>query len=305
LPEDERPQREKEIVDRVRRHFEKEGYKIISQYELEGGKVDLLAYKWDDSGYGIKYYGIECKPKITHNKLLDILSNQLSKYRDTLPSICLATYYQPDNFEVYKQFCEAHSVWLLGVDRSGNVQRDNEPNFTQKKSSVNIAQERLKSKLAAFLAFQEIFQKTTEPHWDWIATEGEVQYNCTVDDQTLILGVNVERLEKIKGWKEIIKKVFRNNSKDLSLNITKEKYDKARRSRDLIVKHPLYRLKKSQQLENLVRKAIDEGYSIHIGISRQLWRTNELYGKIESEEIMDRAKKRLSHVYDLFGRSSA
>jgi len=304
LPEDKKPQREKEIVDRIRTHFEKEGYEIINQYELEGGKVDLLAYKWDDSGYGIKYYGIECKPKITPSKLVDILRDQLSKYRDTLPSICLATYYQPDDFEAYKKFCEAQSVWLIGVDSSGDVQCGNEPNFTQKKRSVNIAEERLKSKLAAFLAFQEIFQKT-EPHWDWISTIGDVQYNCTVDDQTLILGVNVERLQKIKGWKEIIKKVFRNDSKDLSLNITKEKYDKRRRSRDLIVKHPLNKLKKKQQLENLVRKAIDEGYSIHIGISTQLWRTNELYGKIESEEIMDRAKKRLSHIYDLFTRSSA
>jgi hypothetical protein len=304
LPEDERPQREKEIVDRVRRHFEKEGYKIISQYELEGGKVDLLAYKWDNPGYGIRYYGIECKPKITHSKLLHILRDQLSKYRDTLPSICLAAYYQPDNFEAYKKFCEAQSVWLLGVDSSGNVQRGNEPIFTQKNTSVNIAEERLKSKLAAFFAFQEIFQKT-KAHSDWISIEEDIQYNCTVDDQTLILGVNVENLEKIKGWKEIIRKVLRNNGKDLSLNITKEKYVGRRRWRDLIVKHPLYTLKKSQQLENLVRKSIDEGYSIHIGISTQLWRTNELYGKIESEEIMDRAKKRLSHVYDLFTRSSA
>jgi hypothetical protein len=103
-------------------------------------------------------------------------------------------------------------------------------------------------------------------------------------------------LQKIKGWKEIIKKVFRNDSKDLSLNITKEKYDKRRRSRDLIVKHPLNKLEKKQQLENLVRKAIDEGYSIHIGISTQLWRTNELYGKIESEEIMDRAKKTVTRL---------
>ena len=151
------------VKESVRKYLEDQKYPaIIKEFMIEGGKIDFVAYRWRDEGYGIQYFVVECKDSndLEVRRFIDIIQKQVSRYQDRFPDVYLAIP-KPAALGIEKQFyatlCKFHRVGLLIVNEGGKIEERTDP----ERPAPNEVQERMgrvDSLSAAILGFLDVFE---------------------------------------------------------------------------------------------------------------------------------------------------
>jgi hypothetical protein len=300
------------VKDHVRKYLETQNYQaIISESAIEGGRLDLLAYKWREGGYGIEYLIVECKDDkdLRVKQFVDIVQKQISKYQARYPNVYLAIPTPSDIDDIqdkrfYVTFCKFHRIGLLVVNKKGEIEERVDPEKPAPEE-IQAKMEKFDSFATAVLGFLDVFkdQPKKGPYYTWISTSRTPQYSLWYHGGEIRFGVNVEDAKKLKVRvsHELLKKLSSEASEHVEILVRKERYTPGRRREYYVTLKKPFRSVNSDDIQyivDLVDGSEKGAYNVHINFSILLWGPNQLYGKPEVTQKIVSAREALKNFYE-------
>lgn len=121
----EEPQIRKKVMD----FLENDGYLTIKEFELNGIKADIAAFKWK-SDYEIEAIAVECKGGTTNiNSFIEAALKQAREYQIAFPQVYLAVPAIRKPEELINVIRKLR-IGLFTVDENGKAKKESEADFS-------------------------------------------------------------------------------------------------------------------------------------------------------------------------------
>jgi len=194
---------EAEVRKKVNAWLVDQDYKFLArEFGIEGGRLDFLAARWLEREYEIEVVGVECKGETHAGEVWRIANEQLGRYARCVPKLyfacSVANAHQREEFAV---LCRAAGVGFIGVGSAGADVKDPPRDIGSRLDWVRYMEE-VRSRVALFLTFEDVFGADQRRGQDWCWTNeptDRAQWSAFVDraEGRCYFGVNVENSKRM------------------------------------------------------------------------------------------------------------
>jgi hypothetical protein len=194
---------EAEVRKKVEAWLVDQDYKfVVREFGIEGGRLDFLGARWLEGGYEIEVVGVECKGETYAAEVWRIANEQLGRYGRCVPKLYFAcSVANPNQGEEFAILCRTAGVGFIGVGSAGADVKHRPRDIGPRLDWVRYMEE-VRSRVALFLAFEDVFGADQRRGQDWCATNeptDRAQWGAFVDRAKgrCYLGVNVENSKRM------------------------------------------------------------------------------------------------------------
>ncbi len=309
--------KEKDVKERVKTYFEKEGYTVLKEFGSSKGRVDLVAFKQLDE-YELDSAAVECKGESTIKGVYKIIQAQVVEYQKCFPKVYVATVRPPRKaIETIKEICRVNSVGYISVAES-EVKVELHPPSLNPVLKRDLYRIEVRPFPIILSAFRELFGPDNirwSQGYVWCSTKGEVQYwvEIHLSDNHIphsllgdvVFGINIENSRKILA--EMDEQVLYSSLKSIpqysAIWVQKEKFfGRGLRVRMDVLSKFIADLTPSD-IGYLLNLSKTEAHSLHLDIYSRVWHVDEIVSKNEYGDRLRRAKEHIEKLYDFFVRS--
>jgi len=199
---------EPKIKKLVMNFLKEKGYLVIKEFELDGIKADIAAFKWKND-YEIEAVAVECKGKKSIVSYIEAAQKQARLYQVAFPRVYLAIpTIKDEQKEMLKTAIDRFRVGVITVDANKKIDKLPDVNF-----SLKLKEEDYLLKVRQRAVALSCFKESTKADLDKIKikynpygiacwTVEQANYLITNEDiqtdKNYHFGVNVENTENIK-----------------------------------------------------------------------------------------------------------
>lgn len=302
--------KEEQIRESIVDYLEKENYLVVKEYEINGIKADIAAFKWKND-FEIEAIAVECKGGTNINRFIEAALEQAREYQTAFPNVYLRIPAikekkprKDEKNNPQRQLIEVLNKFRIGiftVDNNKKVDRLSKADF-----SLRLKEEdyflKVRQRAVALWCFKSIginFNQIkikynpyglacwTVEQANYLITNEEIQ-----TERNYHFGINVENVKNIK--KSIIEsnpenlyQIIKNLSEGYILRV-----DYTHTYKPRLVYHPLFIKQVNEIKIDDIKRVIDYCKEIkgkaRIFISKKVW---DLYEALRKEEHLERIKK--------------
>lgn len=300
---------EPKIRKSIMKFLKNEGYLVIKEFELDGRKADIAAFKWKND-YEIESIAVECKGGTKNiNTFIEAAWKQAREYQIAFPHVYLGIpAIEKLKLEDLINAIKRLRIGVFTVDDNESVKKEAADFSLRLKEKDYFL--KVRQRAAALWSFKESTKKDEDeiteeynPYGIACWTKGKVNYLITNGDiqadKNYHFGVNVEKIKNIKSDPEKLYRIIRNLPDEYILRIDYNYKDKPRavyhpilikRVNEIDIKDIKWMINYSKELEGKKLGAI------RIFISKKVW---NLYEALRKDEHLRRIEKVINETEEL------
>lgn len=295
------------IKIRVKTWLSSQGYAVMPEFPVEGGRLDFIGARWAMDERRLEIIGVECKGETTPSEVWQITSEQMRRYLRCVPALYFAcSVNSGDTAEAFQSLCRIATVGFIAFQ--GNELEPCVHDAPAQRIGARLEEEayleHVHAKIAMRFAFRSIFGNAVREAEKWIATDKpshEVQWNAVLESgraSRVQLGLNIENARRALETSDLatLAAALVTLPDTVRVRATLERYyGRGRRSR-----LPVLRTRASEidlaDLEYL--RGLSTSGPIHLTIDIPLWEATETRHRAWYENSMRAAQDALSPLLD-------